>query len=891
MKQIFFPCILQFAICIVSFSQNVGINANGTLPDPSAMLDVVAANKGLLIPRVNLSSTTDAATIPSPATSLIVYNSNAGMTGGGIGFWYWNGTQWVQLAVGGGGANSWLLIGNSGTVDGTNFIGTTDNIPFNIRVNNQKAGRIDHLQFNTFFGYQAGIANTIGIKNTAIGYGADVASGSLQNATAVGYNAIVGASNALVLGGTGVNAVNVGIGTATPSAAAKLDITSTNSGLLIPRVSLLSTTDAVTIPTPVTSVLVYNTNAAMVGGSLGYWYWDGVKWVQLVTSVGASNAWLLLGNTGTVDGTNFIGTSDNVPFNIRVNNQRSGRVDHILFNTFWGYQSGNSNTTGNYNTASGYRSLYSNTSGYENSAYGANALNGNSTGFNNTAVGDSALYSNTSGYQNTATGNGALSANTTGTKNTAVGNVALSSNSTGGSNTAVGTDALNRNSTGSNNTALGAEALQKNTTGYQNTGIGNTSLLSNTTGSANTACGNGSLTANTTGNNSTAVGYWALLSNTTGNNNTAIGSSALHTNTTGFMNTATGYNALRFNVTGDYNTAQGSYALRNNTSGHANVAMGARALYSNTNRSYIVAVGDSSLYYNGVGVSSSLEATANTALGSKALHLNNTGYQNTASGYLALYSNTTGSENTAIGYKAGTDGAAHTQCTFIGSNTSLTTTRTNATLLGAGIVDAQCTGDNQVLLGNTAVTELRAAVTGITAYSDARYKTNIEENVAGLNFILKLKPVTYNVVPRELYRIWGTADSIMDKVDFSGAQSQLRIGFLAQEVESAARQCGFNFPGIDVPNNEQEVYSLRYVDFIMPLVKAVQELSKENQNLKQTIENQSLKIEKLHNDLASERIENDSFIAKMAALSSRIEKVENLVNPPPAGLSRSANGF
>lgn len=878
MKKILLSCILQFAICIANFSQNVGINASGILPDPSAMLDVLATSKGLLIPRVGLNSTTDAATIPSPATSLLVYNTNAGMTGGGVGFWYWNGTQWVQFAVGGGGASSWLLIGNSGTVDGTNFIGTTDNVPFNIRVNNQKAGRVDHLLFNTFLGYQAGNTNTIGIKNTVLGSGADVAANNLQNATALGYSAIVGASNALVLGGTGVNAVNVGIGIAVPNPSAKLDITSANSGLLIPRVSLVSTTDAVTIPAPVTSVLVYNSNAAMVGGSLGYWYWDGVKWVQLVTSVGASNAWLLLGNAGTIDGVNFIGTTDNIPFNIRVNNQKAGRIDHVLFNTFLGYQAGNSNSGGTANTAGGYQSLFSNTSGYENAAYGNRALYFNSTGYNNTAVGDSTLYSNTSGYQNTATGNKALSANTTGTKNTAVGNVALSSNSSGGSNTAVGTDALNSNSTGSNNTALGAEALQKNTTGYQNTGIGNTALLLNTTGSANTACGNGSLSANTIGNNSTAVGYWALLSNTTGNNNTAIGSSALHTNTTGFMNTATGYNALRFNVTGDYNTAQGSYALRNNTTGHGNVAMGARALYSNTTRSYIVAVGDSTLYYNGVGASSSIEATANTALGSKALHLNNTGYQNTSSGYQALYSNTTGSDNTAIGHKAGTDGAAHNQCTFIGSNTSLTTTRTNATLLGAGIVDAQCTGDNQVLLGNTAVTELRASVTGITAYSDARYKTNVDENVAGLNFILKLKPVTYNVLPRELHRIWGTADSIMEKMDFSGAQSKLSIGFLAQDVENAARQCGFNFPGIDIPKNEREVYSLRYVDFIMPLVKAVQELNTKNQELRQIIDNQILKNDELAQNYASEQIENKALNAKISALTYRIEKMENLLN-------------
>ncbi|MBU1728109.1 hypothetical protein KKA39_02285, partial [Patescibacteria group bacterium] len=36
----------------------------------------------------------------------------------------------------------WDLTGTSGTVDGTNFIGTTDDVPLNFKVNNEKSGRI-----------------------------------------------------------------------------------------------------------------------------------------------------------------------------------------------------------------------------------------------------------------------------------------------------------------------------------------------------------------------------------------------------------------------------------------------------------------------------------------------------------------------------------------------------------------------------------------------------------------------------------------------------------------------------------------------------------------------------------------------------------------------------
>jgi hypothetical protein len=69
---------------------------------------------------------------------------------------------------------------------------------------------------NTAVGTSPGITNTIGSNNTFLGRNADAASNNLTNATAVGFNAQVGASDSLVLGGTGDDAVNVGIGTTTP---------------------------------------------------------------------------------------------------------------------------------------------------------------------------------------------------------------------------------------------------------------------------------------------------------------------------------------------------------------------------------------------------------------------------------------------------------------------------------------------------------------------------------------------------------------------------------------------------------------------------------------------------------------------------------------------------
>jgi trimeric autotransporter adhesin len=70
---------------------------------------------------------------------------------------------------------------------------------------------------NTAIGYNALNINITGNNNTAIGVNAGVTANGFSNTTAIGYNSKAGASNTLALGGTGADAVNVGIGTATPS--------------------------------------------------------------------------------------------------------------------------------------------------------------------------------------------------------------------------------------------------------------------------------------------------------------------------------------------------------------------------------------------------------------------------------------------------------------------------------------------------------------------------------------------------------------------------------------------------------------------------------------------------------------------------------------------------
>ena len=105
----------------------------------------------------------------------------------------------------------------------------------------------------------------------------------------------------------------VGIGTATPAVSSMLDITSTNSGVLIPRIALISNTDVATIASPTTSLLVYNSGFA----PNGYYYWNGALWVQL--AVGSNSDWSLTGNSGTTPGTNFIGTIGTQDLRVKTN--------------------------------------------------------------------------------------------------------------------------------------------------------------------------------------------------------------------------------------------------------------------------------------------------------------------------------------------------------------------------------------------------------------------------------------------------------------------------------------------------------------------------------------------------------------------------------------------
>jgi len=322
--------------------------------------------------------------------------------------------------------------------------------------------------------------------------------------------------------------------------------------------------------------------------------------------------------------------------------------------------------------------------------------------------------------------------------------------------------------------------------------------------------------ATTSGSANSATGFQALISNTTGSYNTANGWRTLRHNTTGQTNTAVGYIALEKNTTGEGNSALGRNALSNNIDGNNNLGAGGFSLLNNATGNFNTAVGHAALYTNVAG-------HVNTAVGAYALNIT-TGSENTGVGQGALEQNTTGSGNSGLGYAAGPNAG----------------NRLNTTALGTF---ATTTANNQVRIGNGVT-----SIGGPAAWSntsDGRFKENVQENVPGLDFVLRLRPVTYHLNWELHDRFIGNDRKMLDPEHYQLLYSITHTGFIAQEVEAASDALGYDFSGIDKPSEENDPYALRYAEFTVPLVKAVQEQQEMIRALQEQAERQQALIDTL----------------------------------------------
>lgn len=523
--------------------------------------------------------------------------------------------------------------------------------------------------------------------------------------------------------------------------------------------------------------------------------------------------------------------------------------------TMVGDSAGHNHTSGLRSTYLGFKAGFSHTNQTDNTFIGAYAGEWATTGTDNVFIGTYAgRYCD--GTDNTVIGvEAGMSMISGASDNTIIGEEAGQALLDGDDNVFIGEDAGYNTTTASDNTFVGNTAGRSNTTGYANAFFGDEAGYDNTTGYWNTAVGDSALIDCGVGYANTAIGHGAGCATEHGDQNTFVGSYA------GGDNNRTNYTS-----TANRNTYLGNSTGFTNRKGSDNVGIGAGSDFSGTDQSRCVFIGETGYITEGqrdgdgfhmvgsndatsIGYQSQTSAQYGIGIGH---YQDQHGVQSVSMGYstntesAADYSVLIGSTGyldepytTGIGYNAtitgensislgafssvtgdssiviGTRGSV-TDYGSIGLGNGVTVSGYNSIAIGYGTT---ISADNEVFIGNSAITSIGGNVNW-TATSDGRFKTNVQENVPGLDFIRQLSPVTYNF----------DLDKLNDFNHSNGLPTAHKTdvvysGFIAQDVLETAKELGYDFSGIKVPENEEsDLYGIRYAEFVVPLVKATQEL-------------------------------------------------------------------
>ncbi|MBL7877299.1 MAG: tail fiber domain-containing protein [Cyclobacteriaceae bacterium] len=324
------------------------------------------------------------------------------------------------------------------------------------------------------------------------------------------------------------------------------------------------------------------------------------------------------------------------------------------------------------------------------------------------------------------------------------------------------------------------------------------------------------------------VAQWGAPGGTTliqapGTNNLVAGN-PIGTTTSGVDNAFYGAAAGMANTTGNYNVIMGTNAGYRKASGDLNTVIG---WYAGSALTLATFNGNT---FIGAQAGQASTGGPNTFIGEKAGQGNTSGTESLFAGNQAGTTNTIGGRHTILGYQANVSAPGLQNSTAIGYQ---------------AVVDAS----NKVRIGNNAVTVIQGEV-GFTASSDRRLKKNIQSLDAGLDFVLKLKPVSYQM--KNL------------------ADERLNWGFIAQDIEKLV---GEENAMLTVGGDKDRTLGLRYTDFVAPLVKAVQEQQQEIENLQEQLLKSKSQVERLEGSIRNLQTEN----TEMALMKEELEKIKKIL--------------
>ena len=369
-------------------------------------------------------------------------------------------------------------------------------------------------------------------------------------------------------------------------------------------------------------------------------------------------------------------------------------------------------------------------------------------------------------------------------------------------------------------------------------GIGHDVFKALTSGANNIAIGGLAADGLTTGDANIAIGYGALSGAVTGDDNVAIGRSAGIALTGGTLNVIVGQGAGLGVIGGARNVLVGATAGDDITGGNDNIAIGHNTCQNSDDEDQNIAIGSDAL-----GSTGDIDGgEGNIAIGTNAAQDLTTGDYNVVIGDNGGHNITTGNHNVLIGGEAGNTTTGEASTVAIGYNAGKTNIGSNSVYLGRDCVGAG--NDHEIVIGYSAVTaggdtlafgrtsnivsNNYATNATFARNSDLHKKTNIENDTLGLNFINNLRTVKFNWKPNsEFPKHYNDYDAKENHM-----VTDVRMhGMIAQEVKEA-----LDIEGVDTFGGWSEdtdgSQKIAQGMFIHPLIKAVQELSEENKNLK-----------------------------------------------------------